>query len=469
LPRKAHLLLIDDDASTLASLARAFRLAGHEATVCDNAARGSELARKEKFDLILSDVVMPGKNGLELLEELKKDGLTTPVVLVSGQANIEMAVKATRLGALDFLEKPLSTDKLLLTVENALRLSRLQDENRELRDRLGKHELVGSSPVMKKLQAQIDKVAASETRVCILGETGTGKELVARAIHDRSARRENAFVTLNCAAVPAELIESELFGHEKGSFTGAASRHVGKFEQAEGGVLFLDEIGDMPLAMQAKLLRVLEEGEVERIGGDKPVKVNVRVVVATHRNLESLVKKNEFRSDLFHRVYVFPLQLPPLRERPEDFPDLVAHFARQVAAQNGWKEKQFDSEAIDALRHYPWPGNIRELRNIVERLVLLAAGETVTADDVAEVLPHSDGLSAASAGAANAAGESASLTSGTLEKRTEAFEREVLLNEIRRHSFHMTNVARALGLERSHLYKKCQQLGIDLQTLRKPG
>ncbi len=464
MPRKAHLLLIDDDASTLASLARAFRLAGHEATVCDNAARGSELARKEKFDLILSDVVMPGKNGLELLEELKKDGLTTPVVLVSGQANIEMAVKATRLGALDFLEKPLSTDKLLLTVENALRLSRLQDENRELRDRLGKHELVGSGPAMKKLQAQIDKVAASETRVCILGETGTGKELVARAIHDRSARRENAFVTLNCAAVPAELIESELFGHEKGSFTGAASRHVGKFEQAEGGVLFLDEIGDMPLAMQAKLLRVLE-----RIGGDKAVKVNVRVVVATHRNLEALVKKNEFRSDLFHRVYVFPLQLPPLRERPEDFPDLVAHFARQVAAQNGWKEKQFDSEAIDALRHYPWPGNIRELRNIVERLILLSAGETVTADDVAEVLPHSDGLSAASAGAANAAGESASLTSGTLEQRTEAFEREVLLNEIRRHSFHMTNVARALGLERSHLYKKCQQLGIDLQTLRKPG
>src|ERR1700739_368765 len=285
--RKAHLLLVDDDPNTLASLSRAFRLAGHEATVCDNAGRALDLLRTENFDLILSDVVMPGKSGLELLEDLKKAGVKTPIVLISGQANIEMAVKATKLGALDFLEKPLSTDKLLVTVENALRLSRLESENRELRHRLGKHELVGSGSAMEKLRAQIDRVAPSETRVCILGETGTGKELVARAIHEKSLRREGPFVTLNCAAVPAELIESELFGHEKGSFTGAANRHIGKFEQAEGGTLFLDEIGDMPLTMQAKLLRVLEEGEVERIGGDKPVAVNVRVIVATHRNLET--------------------------------------------------------------------------------------------------------------------------------------------------------------------------------------
>jgi two-component system nitrogen regulation response regulator NtrX len=460
--RKAHLLLIDDDANTLASLSRAFRLAGHDATVCDNALRAAELIRNEHFDLILSDVVMPGKTGLELLEELKKSGVQTPIVLVSGQANIEMAVKATRLGALDFLEKPLTTDKLLLTVENALKLSRLEDENRELRHRLGKHELVGSGPAMARLLAQIEKVAASETRVCILGETGTGKELVARAIHENSPRQENAFITLNCAAVPAELIESELFGHEKGAFTGAAGRHVGKFEQAEGGTLFLDEIGDMPVAMQAKLLRVLEEGEVERVGGDKPIKVNVRVIVATHRNLEELVKRNEFRADLFHRVYVFPLVLPPLRERPEDFADLVAHFARQVAKQNGWKEKIFSSDAIAELRRYSWPGNVRELRNIVERLVLLASEGTVSGDDVRLVLPA--GAIAVTAGNDGKpdAGQ------GTLEQRTEAFERDVLLAEIRRHNFHMTNVARALGLERSHLYKKCQQLGIDLQSLRKP-
>jgi len=346
LPRKAHLLLVDDDPNTLASLSRAFRLAGHEATVCDNAPRALELLRTEAFDLILSDVVMPGKSGIELLEDLKNTGVKTPIVLISGQANVEMAVKATKLGALDFLEKPLSTDKLLVTVENALRLSRLEDENRELRHRLGKHELVGSGPAMKKLLEQIDRVAASETRVCILGETGTGKELVARAIHEKSQRCENAFITLNCAAVPAELIESELFGHEKGAFTGAAAKHVGKFEQAEGGTLFLDEIGDMPVSMQAKLLRVLEEGEVERVGGDKPIRVNVRVLVATHRNLEELVKQNAFRRDLFHRIYVFPLTLPPLRERPEDFAELAAHFARQVAAHNGWKEKLFAAAAI---------------------------------------------------------------------------------------------------------------------------
>src|SRR5262244_1582557 len=387
--KKAQLLLVDDDANTLASLSRAFRLAGHEATVCDNANRAVELLRSEKFDLIFSDVVMPGKSGLEFLEEIKNAGVKAPVILISGQANIEMAVRATKLGALDFLEKPLSTDKLLVTLENALRLTRLEDENRELKNRLGKHQLVGSGAAMKKLLGQIDRVAGSETRVCIVGETGTGKELVARAIHEKSQRHDGPFVTLNCAAVPAELIESELFGHEKGAFTGAAGRHSGKFEQAEGGTLFLDEIGDMPLAMQAKLLRVLEEGEVERVGGDKPIKVNVRVLVATHRNLEDLVKQNSFRSDLFHRIYVFPLLLPPLRERPEDFADLVAHFAGQVAAQNGWKEKTFSEDAITELQRYSWPGNIRELRNVVERLVLLAEGDTVGKDDVQLTLPTS--------------------------------------------------------------------------------
>jgi two-component system, NtrC family, nitrogen regulation response regulator NtrX len=462
LPRKAHLLLVDDDPNTLASLSRAFRLAGHDATVCDNAARAVELLRTESFDVILSDVVMPGRSGLELLEDLKKAGVKTPIVLISGQANIEMAVKATKLGALDFLEKPISTEKLLVTVENALRLSRLEDENRELRHRLGKHELVGSGAAMKKLLAQIDRVAASETRVCILGETGTGKELVARAIHEKSPRHEHPFITLNCAAVPAELIESELFGHEKGAFTGAAVKHLGKFEQANGGTLFLDEIGDMPVAMQAKLLRVLEEGEVERVGGDKPIKVDVRVVVATHRNLEDLVKQNAFRRDLFHRIYVFPLPLPPLHERPEDFPGLVAHFARQVAAQNGWKEKLFREDAIVELRKYGWPGNVRELRNVVERLILLASDQDVAAADVRLILPTSD----APSGGRTAF--SARSSAGTLAERTEAFEREVLLEEIRRNNFHMTNVARALGLERSHLYKKCQQLGIDLQSLRKP-
>jgi two-component system nitrogen regulation response regulator NtrX len=463
LPRKAHLLLVDDDPNTLASLSRAFRMAGHEVTVCDNATRAVELLRSEPFDLIFSDVVMPSKTGLDLLEEMKTVGLKTPIIMISGQANIEMAVRATKLGALDFLEKPLSTDKLLLTIDNALRLTRLESENRELRQRLGKHELVGSGPAMKRLLSEIDRVAASESRVCILGETGTGKELVARAIHEKSPRRENPFVTVNCAAVPAELIESALFGHEKGSFTGAAAKHLGKFEQADGGTLFLDEIGDMPVAMQAKLLRVLEEGEVERVGGDKPIRVNVRVLVATHRSLENLVKENGFRQDLFHRIFVFPLRLPALRERQEDLPTLVTHFARQVAAQNSWKEKPFDGDALQALQRYNWPGNIRELRNVVERLILLSAGSSVTAAEVRTVLPTSPGNSPASTNGAQPK------LAGSLADRTEAFERETLLIEIRRHHFHMSNVARALGLERSHLYKKCQQLGIDLQQIRKPS
>ena len=452
---KAHLLVIDDDVNTLASLARAFRLAGHEATVCDNAARALELIKGQRFDLILSDVVMPGKDGLSLLEDLKAAGATTPVVMISGQASIEMAVKATRLGAVDFLEKPLSTEKLLVTVENALRLTRLEEENRQLRQRLGKHEIVWASRAMEQLMAQVERVAASETRVCILGETGTGKELVARTLHEKSPRRAGPFVTLNCAAVPAELIESELFGHEKGAFTGAAGRHVGKFEQADGGTLFLDEIGDMPLGMQAKLLRVLEEGEIERVGGDRPVKVDVRVIVATHRNLDELVRQNAFRQDLYHRVYVFPLALPPLRERLDDIAALVVHFARQVAQQNGWKEKTFAPGALEELKRYSWPGNVRELRNVVERLLLLSGDATVDAAAVRLALPQP---SAAAPGAP---------AGGTLAERVEGFEREVLLAELKRHHHHMTNVARALGLERSHLYKKCQQLGIDLRALRK--
>src|SRR5712675_1614528 len=256
---KANLFIVDDDANTLASLSRAFRLAGHEATVCDNPIKALEMIKAEKFDVIFSDVVMPAMNGLALLEQIKAAGVTSPVVMMSGQAHIEMAVKATRLGALDFLEKPISTDKLLLTVQNALQLERLKQENRDLQRRLGKHEIVWQGETMKRVMAQVEKVAASETRICILGETGTGKELVARTLHERSPRANGPFVTLNCAAVPAELIESELFGHEKGSFTGAGARHAGKFEQADGGTIFLDEIGDMPLAMQAKLLRVLEK------------------------------------------------------------------------------------------------------------------------------------------------------------------------------------------------------------------
>jgi two-component system, NtrC family, nitrogen regulation response regulator NtrX len=459
LPLKARLLIVDDEASTLATLSRAFRLAGHEATVCDNTDRAIELARANHFDLIFSDVVMPTKNGLAFLEELRSLGLNTPVVMMSGQAHIEMAVRATKLGALDFLEKPISTEKLLLTVENALKLQRLESENLQLRQRLGKYEIVWAGEAMKKMMAQLERVAPTETRVCILGETGTGKELIARTLHEKSPRASGPFVALNCAAVPAELIESELFGHEKGSFTGAANRHIGKFEQAEHGTLFLDEIGDMPLPMQAKLLRVLEEGEVERIGATKSMHVDVRVIVATHRNLQALVHDGKFRQDLFHRIYVFPLLLPPLRERREDIPALVKHFTAQVCAQNNWKPVKFAADSVSALQEYSWPGNVRELRNMIERLMLLAPRDSdeIGLETVRAVLLP--------AGETPARG--AISGSGTLTERVENFERETILAELKRAGFHVTNVAKVLGLERSHLYKKAEQLGIDVRKERR--
>ena len=459
--KKAHLLIIDDEPNTLASLSRAFRLAGHEATVSDSPARALELVKNQRFDLILSDVVMPGKDGIALLEEIKSLGVTTPVVMMSGQAHIDMAVRATKLGAIDFLEKPISTEKLLLTLENAVRLTRLEQENRELRGTLGKHELVWRGELMSRLMAQIERVAASETRVAILGETGTGKELVARTLHQKSPRSGGPFITLNCAAVPAELIESELFGHEKGSFTGAAARHLGKFEQANGGTLFLDEIGDMPLSMQAKLLRVLEEGEVERIGGSGTVKVDVRVIVATHRDLGELVREGKFRQDLFHRVYVFPITLPPLRERRDDIPVLIDHFQAQIARQNNWRPALFAPEAMAELERYAWPGNVRELRNMIERLLLLAPNNQVDVATVRLALPSAT---------AQSVGASSGLDGqGTLAERMDQLERKLILEELERQQHHITNTAKALGLERSHLYKKCQQLGIDLASVRKGG
>ena len=455
---KAHLLIIDDEPNTLASLSRAFRLAGHEATVCDQPARALELVKNQSFDLILSDVVMPGKDGIALLEEIKALGVVTPVVMMSGQAHIEMAVKATRLGAIDFLEKPISTEKLLLTLENAVRLTKLETENRELRGTLGKHELVWKGETMSRLMAQLERVAASETRVCILGETGTGKELVARTLHQKSQRSSGPFITLNCAAVPAELIESELFGHEKGSFTGAAARHLGKFEQANSGTLFLDEIGDMPLPMQAKLLRVLEEGEVERIGGSGTVKVDVRVIVATHRDLAEQVREGKFRQDLFHRIYVFPITLPPLRERRDDIPVLVDHFQKQIARQNNWKPAEFTPDAIAELQRYSWPGNVRELRNMIERLLLLSANNRVDLNTVKLALPM---------GIPSAAASTSFDGQGPLSQRMDEVERRIILSELERQQNHITNTAKALGLERSHLYKKCQHLGIDLASVRK--
>ena len=347
---KLKILIVDDDPNTLAQLARAFRMEGLEAVVAESAETALQRLRENGVDAVVSDVVMPGTSGLELLEAIRRERPDLPVVMISGQATIEIAVRATRSGAIDFLEKPVSAQKLLVTVENAVRLRRLEEENVELRRQMGGQvgdgKLLFRSPAMQQVASQVELVAPTDSTVCILGETGVGKELVARAIHRASQRRDGPFVQLNCAAVPAELIESELFGHEKGSFTGAVSRHIGKFEAANGGTLFLDEIGDMPAPMQAKLLRVLQERQFERIGSHRMISADVRVVTATNKDLRRLIAAGQFREDLLHRIYVFPVAVPPLRERLEDVPLLAEHFAREIALRNNWKEARIAPEAL---------------------------------------------------------------------------------------------------------------------------
>ncbi len=458
---KLKVLIVDDDANTLAQLSRAFRMEGMEAAVADSADKALERLREQSFDAVISDVVMPGTSGLDLLDTIRRERPGIPVVMISGQATIEMAVRATRSGAVDFLEKPVSAQKLAVTVENAVKLRRLEEENRDLRRQLGDSDLVFRSEPMRRVASQIEMVAATESAVLILGETGVGKELVARAIHRASPRRDGPFIKLNCAAVPAELIESELFGHEKGSFTGAISRHVGKFEAAERGTLFLDEIGDMPAPMQAKLLRVLQEREFERIGSNKTITADVRVVAATNKDLRKMMAAGQFREDLFHRICVFPIPVPPLRDRLDDIPPLAEHFTREIAERNNWTQSRLAPDSVEKLSRYSWPGNVRELRNAIERALILARGGEVGGAVIEEVL----GAGQAFAPPRPAAGV---IPAGDrpLKETMDDLERQVVLSALDRHAYHISQTARALGLERSHLYKKCQQLGIDLRALK---
>ena len=452
---KPRILIVDDDPGTLASLARAFALEGYEALTASSGARALERLGDEPVDAILSDVVMPGMDGLEFLSRLKERVPEVPVILMSGQATVETAVKATRLGALDFIEKPVGLDRLLLTLRNVLRLDRLERENRDLSRRVRDEiSLVGMSAPMNALRALIERAAPSDAPILVLGENGTGKELVARALHELSPRRAEAFVPMNCAAVPPELVESELFGHEKGAFSGAIGLRRGLFEQADGGTLFLDEIGDMPAPMQAKLLRVLQDGRFTRVGGTGEQHADVRVVSATNRDVETLVGEGRFREDLLYRINTVSVRVPALRERREDVPDLVAHFAEAAARRNRWKVRRFAAEAIDLLRQQPWRGNVRELRNIVERVLILSGSDPVAASDVRAVLPH----------AAGAAGKGPQIPAdGPLRDLVDGFERDVIRERLKVLGGHVTNAARSLGLERSHLYKKCKQLGVDIR------
>jgi len=437
-------LIIDDEESILRSLSAALTRRGYEVLT---AATGGEGVRKlsDTVDVVLLDVRLPDFDGLKVLKKIREKQPLVGVVMISAHGTIEAAVSAVKLGAFDFLEKPLSLEKVVIALENALKLRRLENEVETLRARAGEGgPLIGESPPIKNLMAQVSRAAPSDSRVLIMGENGTGKEVIARMIWAGSLRKEKAFLAVNCAAMPDELIESELFGHEKGAFTGATGRKVGKFQQAHGGTLFLDEIADMSARTQAKVLRVLEDGQVTPVGGTQAAKVNVRVLAATNKNLAAEIKTGRFREDLFYRLNVIPLMVPPLRERKSDIPLLVEHFLQTTAEKLGRRVKTINAGALELLAAYEYPGNVRELRNVIERLVIMAEGQVVTPADVRRWLPQ--------------VGAESQLR--PLREAADDFEREYIQKTLADCGGNVTRAAEQLGLERSHLYKKMTALGI---------
>lgn len=447
---RSTILVIDDEPNILTTVKRSLELEGYRVEVAGSTTAGLTAAAEREFDLILLDVVMPGETGLELLPKLRAAAPQTVVVMMSGNASIETAVQATKAGAHDFIEKPLSGDKLLLTVHNALGYARLRGENERLAGRVrSTFAMIGRGAAMRSIVDKVSKAAPSTGRVLITGENGTGKELVARAIHQHSKRSDGPFIKLNCAAIPSELIESELFGHEKGAFTGAMQQRRGKFELADEGTLFLDEIGDMTPSAQAKVLRVLQEGELERVGSGETIHVDVRVVAATNKDLPAEIAAGRFREDLFYRLAVVPIEIPPLRARRDDIPMLTEHFLEQLCADNDRRRKVVSPAALALLVQYDWPGNVRELRNVVERLVILADTEEISDRDVSDALPHLQ-----TAKTTYARGTS-------FKQLAAAAERSIIVAALEANEHHVSNTARELQLERSHLYKKMRALGIE--------
>ncbi len=459
----ATVLIADDEKNILASVARLFDLEGHRALAARDGEEALVLLRREEIDLVILDLQMPRRDGFSVLEEMKRLGLEAPVIVLTGHGSIEKAVLAVKQGALDFIEKPPDPERLMLSARNALALGNLRRENRELRGVLAaRNPLVGDSGAMQALRGEIARAAGSQSAVLISGENGTGKELVARAVHESSARRDGPFVGVNCAALPAELFESELFGHEKGSFTGALRRQIGRFERAQGGTLFLDEIGEIPPPLQAKLLRALDSMTIERLGGDTPIRVNARVVAATNRDLRAAMTAGSFRQDLFYRLAVLPIVVPPLRDRREDLPALAAHFLDLARREGATRARRFSDEALRILVSHDYPGNVRELRNLVERLALVAAGETVTGEEACAVLPSSAPPAAAAGARVPSLPPAASdpAPRATLKDGLKEAERAILLRALEQNRWQMTRTAGALGLERSHLYRKLKALGI---------
>ena len=446
--RRASVLVVDDEPAIRESLRMILEYEGYRVEEASSGREALTRAGDRPLNAMFLDVKMPEMDGLEVLRALRERGVELPVVVISGHGDIATAVEATRRGAFDFLEKPLERDRVLLAVRNAVEHDRLQRENRRLRPE--PEELIGESAAMRELRRTIERAAPTTATVLITGESGTGKELVARALHRGSQRNGHPLIQVNCAAIPEELIESELFGHEKGSFTGAVRKQIGKFVAADDGTVFLDEIGDMSARTQAKVLRVLQDGEVEPVGASSTVHVDVRVVAATHRDLPKEIEAGRFREDLYYRLNVIPVQTPPLRERLEDLPLLVEHFVDRFAREHGYPRRRFAPEALGYLAGLPWRGNVRELKNLVERLLILATGETVGAKDVAGV----------SGGGAQPEIETALLGHRTLREFREASERLFLLQKLREQNWNVTKTAQQIETPRSNLYKKMEQYEI---------
>ncbi len=453
------ILVVDDEEGIRTSLQGVLEDEGFRVITANDGLAALDIVQKEVPDLVLLDIWMPRLDGLETLQRLKELAPQLLVIMISGHGTIETAVKSTKLGAYDFIEKPLSLEKVVLTVNNALTASRLQEENELLRgETVGRCEMIGESPALQQLREQVRLVAPSTASVLIVGENGTGKEVVAQAIHRCSPRSDKPFVAINCAAIPDELIEAELFGHERGAFAGAASQRKGRFDLADGGTIFLDEIGDMQLKTQAKILRILQEGTFERVGGTRTIDVDVRIIAATNKVLEEEIRTSTFREDLYYRLNVVPFLVPPLRERPADIAPLAEHFLELFCRREGRGKKLLAPETVELFQQYEWPGNIRELKNIIERLVIMATSTTITVDQLPDYFRSLEG----SHEFGFARGDGAAGSSSLREAR-EGFEKEFIIQKLEENDWNITKTADAIELERSNLHRKIKSYGIDMK------
>jgi two-component system nitrogen regulation response regulator NtrX len=461
---KARILVIDDEAEIRRSVRMILEYEGYDVQEAASGPEGVALAEREPPDLIFLDIKMGGMDGLEALQKIRQVNDSLPVVIISGHGTVSTAVEATKLGAFDFIEKPLASERVLVTIRNALDQGRLRDENRSLKRAVeARHQMVGESPALRGIWDAIKRAAPTNATVLLLGESGAGKELVARAIHRNSLRSRERFVQVNCAAIPEDLIESELFGHEKGSFTGATEKQIGKFEQADRGTIFLDEVGDMSAKTQAKVLRVLQEGEVERLGSARTIKVDVRVIAATNKDLEAEIEKGNFREDLYFRLSVIPIRMPPLRDRREDIPVLVRHFVDLFSRENNRRPQRFTPAALEFLQKARWKGNVRELRNTVERLLIMTPGETIDVDDLRDVVRTEPARSTVTSEPSGAAAGN-HVSPGTLREFKESAERKFLVEKLRENAWNISKTAEVIGTPRSNLYKKLEQYAISEES-----